>query len=94
MLVDSGATFSVAPTSVLKQLGIKPIRKQIFLLANGEEIEKSIGEAKFSLGKEEWTAPVVFGNETVWLLGAITLEHMGLILDPINRKLLTLPMTI
>jgi len=48
----------------------------------------------FSLGKEEWTAPVVFGNETVWLLGAITLEHMGLILDPINRKLLSLPLTI
>jgi len=37
-LVDSGASFSVVPTAVLRRLGIKPIDKQVFRLANGEKI--------------------------------------------------------
>ena len=70
------------------------LKKQKFILANGEEVEKFIGEARFFIGKDNMTAPVVFGNEDVWLLGATTLENMGFVLDPINRKLLSLPLTI
>ena len=94
MLVDSGATYSVVPATTLKKLKIKPIKKQKFILANGEEIEKFIGEARFAIGKENMTAPVVFGDEEVWLLGATTLENMGFILDPINRQLKSLPLTL
>jgi len=53
MLVDSGATYSVVPATTLKKLKIKPIKKQKFILANGEEIEKFIGEARFAIGKDQ-----------------------------------------
>ena len=43
-LVDSGAVYSVMPEAILKKLCVKPIDKQKFLLANGEEIEEEIGE--------------------------------------------------
>jgi predicted aspartyl protease len=91
-LIDSGAIFSVVPDRELKRMGIKPDTKQKFILANGQEIEKEIGEARFTWKDTARTAPVVFGDEGVYLLGATTLEVMGLILDPINRKLEKLPM--
>ena len=93
-LVDSGATYSVMPAEELEKLGVKPDDKQVFVLANGEKLEKSVGEAKFGYEDKHRTAPVVFGSKGVYLLGATTLESMGLILDPINRKLKSLPMLI
>lgn len=92
ILVDSGAVFSVIPADDLKALGIKSDTKQKFILANGAEIEKEVGEAKFVYKDFARTAPVIFGDPGVYLLGATTLEVMGLILDPVNRKLEKLPM--
>ena len=93
-LVDSGATYSVMPVKILKSLGVKPIDKQTFILGNGEVIEKEIGEAKFEVSGKTRTAPVIFGDEGVFLLGATTLENLGMILDPINRELKQLPMMV
>jgi len=93
-LVDSGAVYSVVPEKALKKLGIKPDSKRKFILANGEEMEMDIGQASFTLGEETWIAPVIFGKPGVFLLGATTLENMGLILDPVNRELKPLPMVI
>lgn len=93
-LVDSGATYSVIPEEELKRLKIKPDSKQEFILANGQKIVKKMGEARFTYKDHQRTAPVVFGDKGVYLLGATTLEVMDLILDPINRKLKAMPMVI
>lgn len=93
-LVDSGAVYSVVPEELLKSLKVKPIDKQRFILANGEEMEREIGEAKFSFRGKQRTAPVIFGDPDIYLLGATTLENMGLILDPISRELKPLPMVV
>lgn len=91
-LVDSGAVYSVMPVATLEKLGIKADDKQKFSLANGEIIEKSVGNALFEyLGKIR-SSPVVFGEKGIYLLGAVTLESLGVILDPINRELRPLPM--
>ena len=37
-LIDSGAIYSVVPSSILESLGIKPLAEQEFRLANGERI--------------------------------------------------------
>ncbi len=92
ILVDSGAVYSVVPKEELLKLGIKPDSRQKFILANGMEVEKEVGEARFIWKNVARTAPVVFGDKDVFLLGATTLEAMGLMLDPINRKLEKLPM--
>lgn len=94
MLVDSGATYSVVPAETLKRLHIKPIDKQKFILGNSQEVVYPVGEARFTVMGKQRTAPVIFGAQDAWVIGATTLENMGFVLDPINRRLLSLPMTI
>jgi len=93
-LVDSGAVYSVVPATVLKKLKISKTDTQKFSLANGEVIEKDVGNALFSFSGKIRSSPVVFGEEGIYLLGAVTLESLGVILDPINRELKPLPMLI
>jgi clan AA aspartic protease len=92
-LVDSGAAYSVVPTPVLRRLGIKPGKTKSFILADGTEIKRSLGEALFRLNGEKGTSPVIFGEEgDSTLLGSVSLEALGLILDPFKRELRPLPM--
>jgi clan AA aspartic protease len=92
-LVDSGAIYSVVPGTVLKKLGIKPISKEEFILANGEKISRKKGIALFKYGEKVGGADVIFGEpEDSTLLGAFTLEALGLMLDPLKRELKPLPM--
>ena len=93
-LVDSGAVYSVVPQAVLKSLGIKPTSSQEFILANGEIIKRPVGNAYFGYQGKIRAAPVIFGDEGVFLLGATTLEALGMILDPIRRELRPLPMVL
>jgi clan AA aspartic protease len=93
-LVDSGAVYSVVPQNILKKLGIKPTSVQEFILANGEVIEKPIGNAYFEYQDKIRAAPIVFGDKGVFLLGATTIEALGMILDPIRRELKPLPMVL
>jgi uncharacterized protein (DUF433 family)/predicted aspartyl protease len=91
-LVDSGAVYSVVPAKDLKKLGIKPVRTKEFILANGEKVTKEVGNALYEFGGEIGAAPVILGDEGVYLLGATTLESLGLMLDPLRRELKPLPM--
>ncbi len=84
--------YSVVPQSILKKLGIKPTSFEEFILANGEVVRKPVGNAYFEYKKKTRAAPVIFEEEEVFLLGATTLEALGLILDPIRRQLKPLPM--
>jgi len=61
-------------------------------LSNGEVIKKSPGNAYFEYFGKIRSAPVVFSDKGVFLLGATTLEALGLILDPVRRELKPLPM--
>jgi len=92
-LVDSGAIYSVVPTPVLERLGIKPLAQQEFRLANGEKITRQKGVAVFRYKDKVGGADVIFGEEgDATLLGAFTLEALGLALDPLKRELRELPM--
>lgn len=92
-LVDSGAAYSVVPDKVLKKLGITPTTKRRFILANGEVVEWQVGNALFNYKNEIGASPVIFGDkEDIYLLGVVTLESLGLTLDPIRRELKPLPM--
>ncbi len=92
-LIDSGAVYSVVPTPVLDSLGIRPHSEQEFRLANGEKIVRKRGVAFFRYGEQAGGADVIFGEEhDSNLLGALTLEALGLALDPLRRELKPLPM--
>ncbi len=92
-LIDSGAIYSVVPTPILEKLGIRPLSEQEFRLANGSRIVRKKGVALFRQGERIGGADVIFGEEgDSQLLGAFTLEALGLGLDPLRRELLELPM--
>ena len=92
-LIDSGAVYSVVPTPLLERLGIKPFAEQQFRLADGSKIVRKKGGALFKYEDSIGVADVIFGQEgDSVLLGAFTLESLGLVLDPLRRELKSLPM--
>jgi len=92
-LIDSGAIYSVVPAPVLERLGIRPLVEQTFRLADGSKIVRRKGGAVFRHGERVGVADVIFGEEgDSTLLGAFTLEALGLSLDPLRRELKPLPM--
>lgn len=92
-LVDSGAIYSVVPESVLHRLGIKPRTSRSFILADGTTIKRRIGQALFRYNGHEGASPVLFGEKgDSVLLGSVSLEALGFILDPMKRELRPLPM--
>lgn len=87
-LVDSGATYTVVPTEILKKLGIKPDRTEKFSLADGRIIERKVGNALYEYAGVNGAAPVLFGEKgDDLLLGVFTLESLGMMLDPLQRKI-------
>jgi predicted aspartyl protease len=87
-MIDSGAFYSVVPAHVVRRLKIRPLRRETFRLANGATIVRRKGGALFKFGKYVGVADVIFGEEgDATLLGASTLEALGLALDPIRREL-------
>ena len=86
-LVDTGAFYSQAPASLLQKLGIKPYRNEVFELADGSRREYPVGTARVILDGREELTPVIFGPEVEPILGALTLELLGKVVDPVNRRL-------
>ena len=89
LLIDSGAIYSVIPAGVLERLGIRPLADQEFRLADGSKITRRKGIALFRYGERVGGADVIFGEDAdSQLLGAFTLEALGLSLDPLRRQLM------
>ena len=87
-LVDTGATNTVLPEAMLTQLGVKPYRRSRFQLADGSQLELDVGRTWVRVdGQEEFTQVVFGGVESEPILGAVTLEEMGLAADPVGRRL-------
>jgi predicted aspartyl protease len=88
MLVDTGAIYSVLPGATLEALGIAPREDEVFTLADGTHRRYAVGEAFFELGSKAGTSKVVFGPAGATpLLGALTLESLGLMMNPVTREL-------
>jgi clan AA aspartic protease len=88
-LVDSGATYTVLKEEVWKELELKPLGEMEFVLADGTVVKRKISETLLELpGYGERHTPVVLGEHgDENLLGVVTLEIFGLILDPFKREL-------
>jgi len=92
-LIDSGLIYSVVPAPTLRRLGIRPLASEEFRLADGSSIARKKGVALFRYADRVGGADVIFGEKgDSVLLGAFTLEALGLSLDPLRRELRPLPM--
>ena len=87
-LVDTGATNTTLPGSLLADLGVTPHTTTVFELADGRELELGVGRTWVRIdGQQEFTQVVFAGEGTEPILGAVTLEEMGLAVDPVKRRL-------
>ncbi len=88
-LVDTGATDTFLPSSVLRELGIKPLRKRVYELADGTEQELPIGFGIVEILGEASGGTVVFAGECEEpLLGVTILESAGFCVDPRHQRLI------
>ena len=86
--VDTGAAYTTLPAPLLRELGVTPMGKRRFLLADGRRIEMDYGEARATVDGENVTTLVVFGEDNApALLGAYTLEGLALAVDPVEQRL-------
>ncbi|MEO0128710.1 MAG: hypothetical protein ABIL02_00525 [candidate division WOR-3 bacterium] len=85
MIVDSGATYTQIPPSILENLKVEKKYKRV---ATGEIIERHAGIVNISIKEETLPTIAIFGDEaSERLLGAVTLEQFGLAIDPLNKIL-------
>ncbi len=86
-LIDTGAIYSVIPSTIARKLGLAKLDREQFTLADGTHRAYDISEAFFEVGDRRGTSKVVFGPPDVTpLLGALTLESLGLMVNPITRE--------
>jgi len=88
--VDSGAMYSFVPEDRLAAIGLQPTHSRDLLMADGRRERRSLGEALFTLPElnETLTSQVIFAPQnSLYLLGAMTLEVFGVEVDPIAKKL-------
>jgi clan AA aspartic protease len=94
-LVDSGARYTLLPNAIWKEIGLQPKRSMRFVLADGTEVRRNISECHITLPQGEGHTPVILGEERdAALLGVVTLEEFGLVLNPFERTLGPAQMTL
>ncbi len=91
-LVDTGATYTMVPASLLARLGVTPHARDTFLVADGRRLERAIGRCWIRVaGRAEVTLVVCGEAGGLSLLGAYALEGLRLAADPIARRLVPVP---
>ena len=94
-MVDSGAFFTVVPREVLSSLKIRPVRKETVQFADGRRARWKVGEARLEADGRSVTTLVLFGKKgTQALLGAYSLDGLGLSVDSRHRRLFPMPIVI
>ncbi len=88
-LVDTGASYSQVPGSVLQRLGISPTGAVEAELADGRVVEDSVAEVKVRIDGRDTFTWLTFGPENVApLMGAHALEGVRLAVDPLRQRLI------
>jgi clan AA aspartic protease len=91
-LVDTGATDSMAPASMLQRAGIRRRGRMAYELADGSTAEYDFGLAEIEFMGELTSGRVVFGPENgAPLLGVTALESVGIVVEPATQRLKRLP---
>ena len=89
LLVDTGATLSWIPRTILEKLGAQAFSRLPFALADGRRLERDTTAVLLTVDGRKAPVQVAFaeeGEEAV--LGATSLEGLGLMVDPVAERLL------
>ena len=91
-LADSGATLLSLPTRYIQQLGLNPqVKKRVTTSAG--IVEATMYEAvRLTIQGRQCTMDVIeVPDDVPVLIGQIPLEHLDLVIDPRNRRLIGNP---
>ena len=88
-LVDTGASVTSVPSSILRELGVRPDTRRRFRFAQGQTRLMDVGQTWLQVEGQEISTLVVFNEEnTPALLGAHALETAFLGVDSVAQKLI------
>ena len=88
-LVDSGATYTMLPQSLLRKLGVEPLESRTFRVADDRHTQRGFGQTWIKIDGRPIVCPVVFSEDnSMPLLGAVTLEIFALGIDPARGRLI------
>ena len=89
MVVDNRSEYTSVPAGSLEKIGIGSEKKDVlFVMANGQQITRSVGFAIIRLDKHFTIDEVVFAEKgDLLLLGARSLEGLNLTVDSRRKKL-------
>jgi len=91
-LVDTGATDSLVPRRHLGAMGLEPMGRRTYELADGSELKLDIGPAIFEFMGDATAGTVIFGDDNAEpILGVTALESVGIEVDPRSQTLKRLP---
>ena len=91
-LVDTGATKSKAPGSLLYELSIRPYDTDVVEIGDGSLEKWAVCTAAITYQGKRAECPVWVGPEDASvLLGATALQMLGFNVDPINETLESVP---
>lgn len=89
-MVDTGASYTIVPARLLRDMGVEPFDKIRLVLADGRPVEMDLGQATATIDGRSIPTLVVFGEDNARpLLGAYTLEGLRLAVDPVNQRLVS-----
>jgi predicted aspartyl protease len=87
-MVDSGAKYSLLPQADWRAIGLAPKRRVTFALADGTLIDRDVSECHIALPQGDGHTPVILGEPgDEALLGVVTLEVLGFVLNPFSRTI-------
>ena len=93
-LVETGASYTIIPASILEDMGVEPARLVRVRYADGSLQELRLGEVRMELEGMTSTVQVLFGSSRdTYLLGAMSLEAFALAADATNRRLIPAQVT-
>lgn len=88
LLVDTGATWSLIPPEAARSLGVQPSGTRAVRTADGRRLDLPMAEVRFTIDGRSLTTPCLIGAPGApALLGAVTMEALGLAPDPVQKIL-------
>jgi len=91
-VVDTGATYSLFPRSLLARLGVTAHDQAEFIVADGRTIVRELAIVTVRIGDRSRPVVCIIGDDAHSMLGATTLEMFGLAVDPVNQRLVPTPL--
>ncbi len=88
LLVDTGSLHSWIGGNALQRLGVEPRYTMGFRTITGTKVERQVGFAEVEMLGVKFPCVIVFAERgDTEVLGATTLENLGLEVDPTTREI-------